>query len=54
MIAPDANLPSAAFISVTVPEPATINSLLQQHMIVRTQADADAVEAGANDLTPRA
>jgi hypothetical protein len=51
VIAPDARLPSAAFVSVPLPNPATIEPLLQQHMIVRTQADADAVEARADDLT---
>ena len=50
VIAPDTTLPSAAFVSVTVPDRATIKPLLQQHMIVRTQADVDAVEARANDL----
>ena len=34
-----------------MPDPATIKPLLHLHMIVRTQADADAVEARANDLT---
>jgi hypothetical protein len=51
VIAPDATSPSAAFVSVAVPDSATIKPLLQQHMIVRTHADADAVEARANDLT---
>ena len=51
VIAPDAGVPSAAFVSVPVPNPTTIKPLLEQHIIVRTQADADAVEARADDLT---
>ena len=51
VIAPNAILPSAAFVSVAVPDEARIQSLLRQNMIVRTEADADAVEARANDLT---
>ena len=51
VIAPSAKLPSAAFVSVAVPNTAIIGSLLRQNFIVRTQADADGVEARANDLT---
>ena len=50
VIAPDATVPSAAFVSVPVPNPATIAPLLQQHMIVRTQADVDAI-ARCNPVT---
>ena len=50
VIAPTASQPSAAFVSVAVPDAARIGKLLRQHMIVRTEADADGVEARANDL----
>ena len=43
-------VPYAAIMSVPVPQART-RKLLREHMIVRTQADADAVEARANDLT---
>jgi Phosphoinositide phospholipase C, Ca2+-dependent len=45
-----ATRPSAAFVSVAKPDVARIEKLLRQHMMVRTQADADGVEARANDL----
>jgi hypothetical protein len=40
----------AAVMSVPVPGP-RIRALVREHMFVRTQADADAVEARADDLT---
>jgi Phosphoinositide phospholipase C, Ca2+-dependent len=51
IIAPNAALPSAAFVSVAVPNETQIQTLLRENMIVRTEADADAVEARANDLS---
>ncbi len=51
VITPNAARPSAAFVSVAVPDGARIAKLLRQHMMVRTQADADGVEARANDLS---
>jgi hypothetical protein len=50
VIAPTASQPSAAFASVAIPDAARIGKLLHQHMIVRTAADANGVEARANDL----
>jgi hypothetical protein len=51
VITPSASKPSAAFISVAMPDAARIGKLLRQNMLVRTHADADGVEARANDLT---
>lgn len=48
---PSATQPSAAFVSVAKPDAARIKKLLRQHMMVRTEADADGVEARANDLS---
>jgi hypothetical protein len=43
--------PWAAFVSVAEPDAAYTGKLLGQHMIVQTLADADGVEARANNLT---
>jgi hypothetical protein len=51
VITPSGALPSAAFVSVATPATARIGKLLRQNMMVRTQADANGVEARANDLT---
>jgi hypothetical protein len=48
---PTATKPSSAIVSVAQPDAARIAKLLHQHMIVRTEADANGVEARANDLT---
>jgi Phosphoinositide phospholipase C, Ca2+-dependent len=51
VIAPSATRPSAAFVSVAVPDAARIGSLLRQHMMIRTEADANGVEARSDDRT---
>jgi Phosphoinositide phospholipase C, Ca2+-dependent len=51
VIATNAAQPSAAFVSVAMPDAARITKLLDQNMMIRTLADADGVEARANDLT---
>lgn len=51
VITPTDTRPSAAFVSVAKPDPARIRRLLHDHMMVRTLADADGVEARADDLT---
>ena len=45
----DTTAPSAAVIKVDDPDEARIRRLVEQHFIVRTRADADTVEARAND-----
>ncbi len=45
--------PSAAVIKVDDPDEARIQALVKQGFIVRTRADADLVEARANDVTRR-
>ena len=51
VIETNAAQPSAAFVSVAKPDATRITKLLLQNMMVRTLADADGVEARANDLT---
>lgn len=51
VIETNAAQPSAAFVSVAMPDAARITKLLDQNMMIRTLADADGVEARANDLT---
>jgi hypothetical protein len=48
---PDA--PSAAVVKVDDPDVALIQRLVREHFIVRTRADADTVDARANDTTRR-
>jgi Phosphoinositide phospholipase C, Ca2+-dependent len=43
--------PSAAVLSMDVPEPARFARLLPQHFLIKTRADADGKEARANDHT---
>ncbi len=43
--------PSAAVISADVPEPERFADLVRQHFLVKTRADANGVEARANDRT---
>ena len=50
VIETNAAQPSAAFVSVAMPDAARITKLLHQNMMIRTLADADGVEARANDL----
>lgn len=50
-IARSPKLPYSAIMSVPDPRQTRIRQLLDQHMIVRTQADVDAREARANDPT---
>jgi hypothetical protein len=50
-IARSVRLPYSAIMSVPDPRQPRIAELLDQHMIVRTQADVDALEARANDLS---
>jgi hypothetical protein len=50
-IARSSRLPYSAIMSVPDPRQAGIRQLLDQHMIVRTEADVDGSEARANDLT---
>jgi hypothetical protein len=50
-IARSSTVPYAAVMSVPDPGQPRIRQLLDQHMIIRTQADVDAKEARANDLT---
>jgi len=50
-IARSPELPYSAIMSVPDPRQARIAKLLDLHMIIRTQADVDAAEARANDLT---
>jgi hypothetical protein len=45
--------PSAAVIKVDTPDEAKIQQLVKDGFIVRTRADADLVEARANDVTRR-
>jgi Phosphoinositide phospholipase C, Ca2+-dependent len=45
--------PSAAVIKLDTPDEARIQALVKQGFIVRTRADADLVEARANDVTRR-
>jgi len=49
VIETNAAQPSAAFVSVAMPDAARIKKLLHQNMMIRTLADADGVEARAND-----
>jgi len=51
VITPTDTRPSAAFVSVAKPDAVRIGQLLHDNMMVRTLADADGVEARANDLT---
>ena len=46
----DPDAPSAAVIKVDDPDEALIKRLVRDHFVVRTRADADVVEARANDL----
>ncbi len=43
--------PSAAVLSMDVPEPQRFPKLIAQHFLVKTRADADGKEARANDHT---
>ena len=49
----DEQSPAAAVIKVDDPDEAKIQALVKQGFIVRTRADADLVEARANDVTRR-
>jgi hypothetical protein len=49
----DEQSPAAAVIKVDDPDEARIQALVKQGFIVRTRADADLVEARANDVTRR-
>jgi hypothetical protein len=51
VIETNAAQPSAAFVSVAMPDAARITKLLHENMMIRTLADVDGVEARANDLT---
>jgi hypothetical protein len=51
VIARSDTVPYAAIMSVADPSPTAIRALLREHMLIRTQADVDGVEARANDLT---
>ncbi len=46
----DVDAPSAAVIKVDDPDEALIKRLVRDHFVVRTRADADVVEARANDV----
>ena len=43
--------PSAAVLSMDVPEPELFAELTARHFLIKTRADADCVEARANDHT---
>ncbi len=49
----EADAPSAAVVKVDAPDEARIQRLVRDHFIVRTRADADVVEARANDTARR-
>jgi len=49
----DADAPSAAVVKVDDPDERRIHRLVRRNFVVRTRADADTIEARANDTTRR-